>query len=182
MWVDFFVPYGTFGQSKGREALLKIAWEYRPGQGPGYNRNFPQHVVITPTPEGATGKMLTYVIDIGEGQGKPSTILTGAHYEDAYVRTPDGWRIKSRTVYNKKSGADAGPELTPAKVPVRVAKVSGRAAEAQRPRRRRLSRHPAARHDLSDRARHRGWQGLALCRPVHARRRLHVRHGQAGRA
>ena len=125
MWVDLFAPDGTFGKSKGREALLGIAWQHRPGQGPGYNRNFPQHVVITPTPEGATGKMLTYVIDIGEGQGKPSTILTGAHYEDAYVRTPDGWRIKSRTVYNKKSGADAGAELTPAKVPVRVARDPG---------------------------------------------------------
>jgi hypothetical protein len=125
MWVDLFAPDGTFGKATGREALLAIAWQHRPGQGPGYNRNIPQHVLITPTPDGATGKVLTYVIDIGEGQGKPSTILNGAHYEDAYVRTPDGWRIKSRTVYNKKSGADVGTELTPAKIPVRVAKDPG---------------------------------------------------------
>jgi len=125
MYADIFTPDGTFGRNKGHQALVGVAWQHRPGQGPGYNRNFPQHVVITPTAEGATGKLLTYVIDVGEGQGKPSTILNGAHYEDVYVRTPDGWRIKSRTVYNKKSGADAGTELPPAKIPAKIAKDPG---------------------------------------------------------
>jgi hypothetical protein len=114
-----------FGNAQGQEALMKIAWQHRPGQGPSYDRNFPQSVVITPTAEGATGKALTYVIDVGEGPGKPSTILNGAHYEDSYVRTPDGWRIKARTVYPKKSGPNVGIELRPLKVPVRVAKDSG---------------------------------------------------------
>jgi hypothetical protein len=125
MWVDLFTKDGMFGNSQGQDALLKISWQHRPGQGPAYTRNFPQSVVITPTAEGATGKMLTYVIDVGEGQGKPSTILHGDHYEDTYVRTPDGWRIKHRTVYAKKSGADAGTDLPPLKVPVRVAKDAG---------------------------------------------------------
>jgi hypothetical protein len=122
MWVDLFTKDGMFGTSEGREALLKIAWQHRPGQGPSYTRNFPQSVVITPTREGATGKMLTYVIDVGEGQGKPSTILHGDHYEDTYVRTTEGWRIKHRTVYTKKSGVDAGAGLPALRVPVRVAK------------------------------------------------------------
>jgi hypothetical protein len=125
MWVDLFTKDGMFGEAQGQDALLKIAWQHRPGQGPAYTRNFPQSVVITPTPEGATGKLLTYVIDIGEGQGKPSLILNGAHYEDSYVRTPDGWRIKHRTVYMKKSGTDVGTDLPPLKVPVRVAKDAG---------------------------------------------------------
>jgi hypothetical protein len=59
MWVDLFTKDGKFGASQGQEALMKIAWQHRPGQGPSYSRNFPQSVVITPTAEGATGKMLT---------------------------------------------------------------------------------------------------------------------------
>ena len=129
MWVDLFTKDGMFGNAQGQEALMKIAWQHRPGQGPGYSRNFPQSVVITPAAEGATGKMLTYVIDVGEGQVKPSTILNGAHYEDSYVRTPQGWRIKHRTVYAKKSGTDVGPGLPPLKVPVRVAKDAGNASK-----------------------------------------------------
>jgi SnoaL-like domain len=125
MWVDLFTKDGKFGTSQGQEALLKIAWQHRPGQGPSYSRNFPQSVVITPTAEGATGKMLTYVIDVGEGQGKPSPILHGDHYEDTYVRTSDGWRIKHRTVYTKKSGPDAGADLPPLKIPVRVPAPAG---------------------------------------------------------
>jgi hypothetical protein len=125
MWVDLFTKDGMFGKAQGQDALLKIAWQHRPGQGPAYTRNFPQSVVITPTPEGATGKALTYVIDIGEGQGKQSTILHGDHYEDTYVRTQDGWRIKHRTVYTKKSGADVGTDLPPLRVPVPVAKDAG---------------------------------------------------------
>jgi hypothetical protein len=125
MWVDLFTKDATFNKAQGSEALMQIAWQHRPGQGPSYDRNFPQSVVITPTPEGATGKALTYVIDVGEGQGKPSPILNGAHYEDTYVRTPDGWRIKRRTVNPKKSGADVGTDLAPLRVPVRVAKDPG---------------------------------------------------------
>ena len=41
-------------------------------------------VVITPTPEGATGK---------------ATLGSGGRYEDVYVKTPEGWRFKSRTVF-----------------------------------------------------------------------------------
>ena len=124
MWVDLFTPDATFNQSQGAEALMKIAWQHRPGQGPSYDRNFPQSIIITPTPEGAVGRSTTYVIDVGEG-GKPSTLLNAATYHDVYVRTPDGWRIKKRTVNAKKSGQNAGTDLPQLAVPVRVAKDPG---------------------------------------------------------
>jgi len=124
MWVDLFTSDAIFNTSQGSDALLKIAWQHRPGQGPAYTRNFPNSVLITPTTDGATGKVLTYVIDVGEG-GKRSTILNGAHYEDVYVRTAEGWRIKRRTVLNQKSGANAGPELAPLKMPGRIAGDAG---------------------------------------------------------
>jgi hypothetical protein len=41
-------------------------------------------VVITPTREGATGT---------------ATLGGGGRYEDVYVKTPEGWRFKSRTVF-----------------------------------------------------------------------------------
>ena len=41
------------------------------------------------------------------------------------MRTSQGWRIKHRTVYAKKSGSNVGTELPPLRVPVRVAKDAG---------------------------------------------------------
>jgi len=125
MWVDVFTPDATFNKAVGSEALMKIAWEHRPGQGPSYDRNFNQGTIITPTPEGAVGRTTTYVLDIGEN-GKPSTILNGATYHDEYVRTPAGWRIKKRMVVGKKGGADKGLDLPKLTSPVRVAADSGK--------------------------------------------------------
>jgi hypothetical protein len=49
--------------------------------------------VITPSPEGATGKV--YLIAIGL-DGDPNKVEAQGHYEDVYVKTPRGWRFKSR--------------------------------------------------------------------------------------
>ena len=49
--------------------------------------------VITPTPEGATGKV--YLIAIGL-DGDPHKVEAQGHYEDVYVKTVNGWRFKSR--------------------------------------------------------------------------------------
>jgi hypothetical protein len=49
--------------------------------------------VITPTPEGATGKV--YLIAIGL-DGDPHKVEAQGHYEDVYAKTPNGWRFKSR--------------------------------------------------------------------------------------
>ena len=50
-------------------------------------------VVIEPTAAGATGKVYL------PGR-EPNT--SGGHYEDLYVRTPDGWKFKSRTYLSPK--------------------------------------------------------------------------------
>jgi hypothetical protein len=60
-------------------------------------------MVIEPSPEGAKGRQYLVVIDIGEG-GKPGSVLIGGHYEDVYVKTPVGWRFKSRTLFNARTG------------------------------------------------------------------------------
>ena len=58
---------------------------------------------ITPSAEGATGRV--YLVQLGmEG---PGSVARHGGYEDVYVRTAEGWRIKSRThVRNKAWHAD----------------------------------------------------------------------------
>ena len=68
------------------------------------------NLVVTPAADGATGRLYLLQMDI---KG-PGTIERHGGYEDVYVRTKDGWRIKSRThVRNKAWHAPAlqSPDL-----------------------------------------------------------------------
>lgn len=59
---------------------------------------------ITATAEGATGRV--YLVQLG--MNGPGSVARHGGYEDVYVRTPEGWRIKSRThVRNKAWHAEA---------------------------------------------------------------------------
>lgn len=55
--------------------------------------------VITPTPEGATGRI--YLLQLGVNE--PGSIERHGGYEDVYVKTQAGWRIKSRTHVRNKA-------------------------------------------------------------------------------
>ena len=57
------------------------------------------NLVVTPAAEGATGRLYLLQMDI---KG-PGTIERHGGYEDVYVRTKDGWRIKSRTHVRNKA-------------------------------------------------------------------------------
>ena len=54
---------------------------------------------ITPTADGATGRI--YLVQLGM-QG-PGSVARHGGYEDVYVRTEGGWRIKSRTHVRNKA-------------------------------------------------------------------------------
>jgi hypothetical protein len=43
------------------------------------------------------------VLDIGQN-GQPGSVYLGGHYEDVYVKTPDGWRFKTRRSFGSVSG------------------------------------------------------------------------------
>jgi hypothetical protein len=104
---QFGVP-GTRARTKGREALANVAG----GDGKGGCRDpktmlgygishFIVSHVITATPGGAIGK--SYLLAIGVG-GDPTRIERQGGYEDVYVKTPAGWRFRSRThVFPKMS-------------------------------------------------------------------------------
>jgi hypothetical protein len=57
------------------------------------------NLVVTPAAGGATGRLYLLQMDI---KG-PGTIERHGGYEDVYVKTPNGWRIKSRTHVRNKA-------------------------------------------------------------------------------
>jgi actinorhodin biosynthesis protein ActVIA len=104
-YAALFAPDGSFGtQAKGTALLAELAAKTNKDRsGPAFTRHFVTNVVIKPAPEGATGRSYLVALDISEG-GKPTTILHGGHYDDVYVKTPQGWRIKSRTYVRSEIG------------------------------------------------------------------------------
>jgi hypothetical protein len=96
-YADLFVPDGVFGgKTTGREQLAALARSTQAERGgPSYTRHFLTNVIIHPTPEGARGSQYLVAVDVAE-QGKSSSVVHGGRYEDVYVKTPQGWRFKTR--------------------------------------------------------------------------------------
>ncbi len=118
-YADLYTPDGVFsvadengvpGTAKfeGRERLAEAA-----GGGKGGcvdpktvpDRYSMSHIVanlvITPTPEGATGKSYLLVVGFGDPLAKesakqPVRAYAWGGYDDVYVKTAKGWRFKSR--------------------------------------------------------------------------------------
>ena len=118
-YADLFTDDGVFASPQatvsGREALLKFASGHRPGQGPGYVRNFATNVKLEPTADGARGRVYAVVIAIGENN-QPSSVFTGGHFEDVYARTHGGWRFKRRQFVPSEGGptTNVGKPTAPA--------------------------------------------------------------------
>src|SRR5215467_3406989 len=67
MYADLFAPDGTFGNTKGREALAAVARNNQPEKsGPAATRHFLTNVIITPTAEGAIGRQYNALIEVGD--------------------------------------------------------------------------------------------------------------------
>ena len=95
-YANLFAPGAVFGRprTEGHDNLAALA-NTQP-HGAQYTRHFITNHVIEPSPGGAIGREYAVIIDIGEG-GKPSGIALGGRYDDEYVKTPSGWKFKSRT-------------------------------------------------------------------------------------
>jgi SnoaL-like domain len=112
-FIDKFSPEsfkkGGVVLAKGREKLAEVVGGgsfgckrpvkgplATPGDGPvawnGWSHLAVNHV-ITPTAEGATGRVYLLML----GVKGPGSITRDGGYEDVYVKTAAGWRIKSRT-------------------------------------------------------------------------------------
>ena len=103
-------PGGTPFNAKGRDELRKFAV---PGRGNGYVRHFMTNHLMEASPEGARGKVYLLVIDIAR-DGKPTSVNMGGHYEDVYVKTSEGWRIRSRNFFRSKSAQTVQAEASAA--------------------------------------------------------------------
>ncbi len=92
-YADLFAPGATFGQTTGREQLATLA--KRTAKGPQTAWHFIVNHAIEPTEDGAKG--MQYMVHLRYGEaGQPNIVWGGGHYEDTYVKTPDGWRFKTR--------------------------------------------------------------------------------------
>jgi hypothetical protein len=110
-YADLYTEDGTFGnRPPGREALAAAAGRTSDG---GYAETHQRgaqnqiHInvgeIIVPTAEGAKGTSYLLMID-----GPANQIYWAGWYEDVYVKTPKGWRFKSRVhVAGPKAGIPA---------------------------------------------------------------------------
>jgi hypothetical protein len=105
-YANLYTADAAFGGAVGHDQLVTLA-KIQP-RGPDYVRHYLTNHVIEPTPEGAKGKEYLMVIDVGEN-GKPSSFFLGGHYEETYVKTPEGWRFASRRLFPPRSGPQ--PEI-----------------------------------------------------------------------
>ncbi len=113
---------GPSGRSyQGRDTLAALARGGR--RGPLYVSHLVTNVVITPTPEGAMGRSFVAILDLGE-RGVPPTAGHGGFYDDEYVRTERGWRIKQRSYYESKWGEPSVTPVPPPLPPIRALAVS----------------------------------------------------------
>ena len=69
----------------------------------GDRRHWNTNLLITPTAEGANGSVYLLLVDVSV---RPPAIAAAAMYDDQLVKTPQGWRFKSRIVH-----ADPGPRV-----------------------------------------------------------------------
>ena len=66
-------------------------------------RHWYSNLTITPTAAGANGSVYVLQIDI---TAKPPAISTYSRYDDTLVKTPQGWRFKTR---QRSSDTTIGP-------------------------------------------------------------------------
>jgi hypothetical protein len=112
-YADLFTADGVFvgmnqgpaGRSyRGRDTLASLA---RGGsRNPNYVSHFITNVVLQATPDGAKGTEYAIIGDFGANGSTDGKWTHGGRYEDTYVKTPDGWRFKTRVFYASEGGAD----------------------------------------------------------------------------
>jgi hypothetical protein len=126
-YAGLYTADASFAGSNGHDQLVRLG-QIQP-RGPDFVRHYLTNHVIEPMPGGAKGKEYLAVIDNGEN-GKASSLFLGGHYEDTYVKTPEGWRIKTRRLFPPRSGPQPQAAATPSTTS--AAQSAGTAAVATR--------------------------------------------------
>ncbi len=105
LWLSAFTDDAVFSVGertlRGREELVAMRAERDAGQGDRGRRHWNNGWRIVPTPDGAEARVYWIVVDVGTGT--PFTDRSG-YYDDKYVKTADGWRIKERAITFDSAG------------------------------------------------------------------------------
>lgn len=92
-YADTFTPDGTFNTFKGRQGLLDFMSQWTGRMNGGNRRHWNNNLIITPTADGANGSVYLMLLDVSV---RPPVIASTARYTDTLVKTPQGWRFRSR--------------------------------------------------------------------------------------
>ncbi len=101
LWVSLWTPDGVWTSAEGRAYTGHAGLtEYRRARkaelgGRSDIRHWTNSLAITPSPEGATGRSYYMMMRVST---TPPTPASAGHYDDVYVKTVNGWRIKRRTI------------------------------------------------------------------------------------
>jgi ketosteroid isomerase-like protein len=111
-----YTPDGIFMEGKNRQFRghdASVNWvntEVKTNHAIDHRRHWNTNLMITGTPEGA--KAAVYLLTINVGVNPPA-ILAAGRYEDALVKTPQGWRFRTRMVQGDRDGQPAAPPAKP---------------------------------------------------------------------
>ena len=96
-WANTFTSDGVFNNSsRGHSALVQFVHNWRDKRNGADRRHWNSNLVITPSDEGAAGSIYLLLMDIST---KPPVQVSSSVYEDALVKTPQGWRFKTRVLH-----------------------------------------------------------------------------------
>ena len=106
LWLSAFADDAVFtvvgGRTlRGMEELEAMRVERDAGDGDRGRRHWNNGWRIVPTADGAEARVYWIVVDVGSGT--PFTDRSG-YYDDKYVKTADGWRIKERVITFDSAG------------------------------------------------------------------------------
>ena len=106
LWLSAFADDAVFtvvgGTTlRGMDELEAMRVERDAGQGDRGRRHWNNGWRIVPTADGAEARVYWIVVDVGSGT--PFTDRSG-YYDDKYVKTADGWRIKERVITFDSAG------------------------------------------------------------------------------
>jgi hypothetical protein len=106
-WADTFTPDGVFRKTTiGRDALVKFVENFSKSSG-GAFRHWNSNMTVVGTADGADGSVYLMLWNVGV---KPQAIVTTGIYVDKLVKTPAGWRFKTRDIKGDTPPPAAAPQ------------------------------------------------------------------------
>jgi hypothetical protein len=94
-WTDEIdVDYQQLGRFTSADALTDVMRQLHENMGPTYHRM--SNIVIAIDGDRATARSYVQAVLMLQPNDSTNWVDALGHYDDVFVRTPDGWRIKER--------------------------------------------------------------------------------------